>query len=137
VVDQRELLAPAPLDMQVERVEAGVEPAAREPAVERLARVIEDRVPAPLPVDVLGRGRPEAFGIPHGPLIDLLVDARHHLDPPRVLVPRGVAVPLGVAVPRGVVVPRGVAAPGALRLTHRRPKTDTMTPARLTIWGTR
>ena len=81
VVDQRELLAAPALDVQVERVEAGVEPATREPAVEGRARVVEDLVPAPLPVDVLGGRGPEPLGIPHGPLVDLLVDAGHRLTP--------------------------------------------------------
>src|SRR6266850_270434 len=69
--------APA-IDVQVERVVAGVELAAAEPAIEGPARVVEDSVPAPVPVDVLrGRG-PEAVGVPHRPRVCLVVDAFRH-----------------------------------------------------------
>ena len=60
VVDQRGLLAAALLDVAVERVPAGVEHAALEPAVERRVGVVEHPVPLHGPVDVGGRGAPRS-----------------------------------------------------------------------------
>ena len=63
VVDQGEPVAVARVDVPVERVVAGVEPAAAEPAVERRARVVEDALPRLGPVD-RGRGLgPERLGL--------------------------------------------------------------------------
>src|SRR5439155_1116129 len=60
VVHERALLAAAAVHVQVERVVAGVEHAAREPAVVRRAGVVEDAVPPAIPVQIFGGGRPEA-----------------------------------------------------------------------------
>src|SRR6516165_12808401 len=51
VPDQRDALALPCRDMTVERVPAGVELRAREPAVERGPARVEHAVPAPLPID--------------------------------------------------------------------------------------
>src|SRR5262250_1125407 len=77
VVDEGELLAASALDVEIEGIEARVEPASRKPPVVRWARVVEDLVPSPVPVDVLRRGRPESLRVAHGALVGLLVDARH------------------------------------------------------------
>ncbi len=62
VVDQRGPVAVAGLDVAVERVGAGVEPAAGEPAVERRVRLVEHRGRLDVPVDRRGL-RPERDGI--------------------------------------------------------------------------
>ena len=62
VPDQRDALAASGRDMAVERVPAGVEPRAGEPAVERRPAVVEHPVPAPLPIDRLRRLGPEFLG---------------------------------------------------------------------------
>src|SRR4030095_1851562 len=49
--------------MAVQRIVAGVELAAGEPAVERRLAVVEHLVPAPGPVDRLGLLGPEALGV--------------------------------------------------------------------------
>ena len=47
--------------MAVERIEAGVQPAAGEPAVERRLRVVEHALPRLVPVDRRGGVGPELF----------------------------------------------------------------------------
>src|SRR2546423_41584 len=69
-----------PVHMQVERVVAGVEHAAREPAVVRRAGVVEDAVPAPIPVQIFGGGRPEAGRIGERSGVGLLVHALHEVS---------------------------------------------------------
>src|SRR6185503_17811838 len=59
VVDQGGLVGAAAFDVPVERVVRGVQPAAREPAVERRARVIEDPRGPLVPVDRLRSLAPE------------------------------------------------------------------------------
>src|SRR4029453_8993533 len=59
------------------RVVAGVEHAAREPAVVGRAGRVEHAIPPPLPVHVLRRRAPEPLGITLGALVDLVVDRRH------------------------------------------------------------
>src|SRR5207244_2069617 len=81
VVDERALLAASTVDVEVEGVVAGVEDAAREPAVERLPRVVEDAIPALLPVDGLRRPRPEALRVLHRTGVHLVVDALRHRRP--------------------------------------------------------
>src|SRR5439155_11641210 len=81
VVDERALLAASTVDVEVEGVVAGVEDAAREPAVERLPRVVEDAIPALLLVDGLRRPRPEALRVLHRTGVDLVVDALRHRRP--------------------------------------------------------
>jgi hypothetical protein len=71
VVDQRGLVGAAALDMAVERVRARVHPAAREPAVERRARVVEHALPWLHPVEQLGRVTPERLGLLERTAIDL------------------------------------------------------------------
>ena len=78
VVDERALLAAPALDVEVERVVAGVEDAAREPADERFPRVVEDAIAALLPVNVLRRPRPETLRVFHRAGVDLVVDAPRH-----------------------------------------------------------
>src|SRR5262249_24885921 len=77
VIDERELLATPALDMAIQGVEAGVEPAAPEPPVVGRPRVVQDLVPSPDPVDIFCRGGPESLGVAHRPLVDLFVSARH------------------------------------------------------------
>src|SRR5262249_59849453 len=60
VVNQRELLGAPALDVPVERVVAGVEPAAGKPAIKRRAGFVQDAIPALLPADCLSRFSPEA-----------------------------------------------------------------------------
>src|SRR5579883_150927 len=79
VIDERGLLGSTARDMAVERVPAGVEAAARKPAVEGRAAVVEDAVPGPLPLDRLGGIGPEALGILLGAAPGLLV-ASHHFS---------------------------------------------------------
>src|SRR5205814_6674233 len=79
VVDQGGLLAAATVDVEIQRVVAGIQHAAHEPARERRARAIEDPVPAPVPVDVLGRRGPESFRISHRTRVLLVVDRFHAL----------------------------------------------------------
>ena len=81
VVDERALLAAPAVDMEVERVVAGVQGAADEPAVEGRVPVVEDAIPALLPVDVLGRRRPEALGRLHRASVGLIVHALPHREP--------------------------------------------------------
>src|SRR5205085_12129374 len=69
-------------DMPVERVPAGVEPPPGKPAVKRRPRVIEHAVPAPLPVDRLGRLRPEFLRPLQRPAIRLSV-VTHRVLPDR------------------------------------------------------
>ena len=59
VVDQRELPAAAAVDVAIEAVVAGVEPASSEPAVEGRIRVVAHRVPAPVPVQRFRGSGPE------------------------------------------------------------------------------
>ena len=59
VPDQRDPVAASRHDMAVERVPARVETRADEPSVKRRIAFVEDPVPAPLPIDCLGRLGPE------------------------------------------------------------------------------
>jgi hypothetical protein len=63
VVDERGLVGAASFDVPVERVEAGVELAAGEPAVEGGAGIVENLVPPLVPVDCVAGLAPERFGI--------------------------------------------------------------------------
>ena len=80
VPDQRDALAPPRHDMAVDRIPAGVEPGARKPAVKGRPAPIEHAVPAPLPVDCLGRLRPEFLRPFERAAIGLQI-ARHRLPP--------------------------------------------------------
>ena len=63
VVNERGLVGAAGFDVPVERVEAGVELAASEPAVEGGAGIVEDLVPLLVPVDGRASLAPERFGV--------------------------------------------------------------------------
>src|SRR5207302_11269292 len=63
VPDEGELIAAALFDVQIQRVEAGVQLASAEPPVERRLGAVEDLRPALVPADVLGELAPEALGI--------------------------------------------------------------------------
>ena len=63
VVDESRLVAATGLDVDVERVVAGIELSAREPAVARRVRVVQHPLPAFRPVDGFGRLRPERIRI--------------------------------------------------------------------------
>ena len=76
VVDERELVGAAVLDVPVERVVARVQPAAGEPAEERCARVVERARRRLHPVDRGRSFRPEAFRILQRAPVDL-VEAAH------------------------------------------------------------
>ena len=69
IVDQRRLLGAAALDVAIERVVAGVELGAGEPAIERRVRRVEHLVPAPGPIDRLGLLGPEPLGIAQRALV--------------------------------------------------------------------
>ena len=63
IVDQRDLIGAAVRDMAVERVVAGVDHAAGEPAAVDAQRRIEDLLRRLDPVDLARRLGPEALGI--------------------------------------------------------------------------
>src|SRR5262249_5204066 len=81
VVHERALLAAAAIDVQIERVVAGVEHAAREPAIEGWAPIVEHAIPAAIPVQLLGRGGPEAGGIRQRAAVGLVVYGPHLFFP--------------------------------------------------------
>ena len=83
VVDQRRLLTAARIHVAIQRVVAGIDLRAGEPAEERRARAVEDPVPALLPVDALGCLSPEGLGVFERAGIGLVVAARHGADPGR------------------------------------------------------
>ena len=64
IVDQRELIGASARDMAVERVVAGVDHGAGEPAAVSARRGIEDLLRRLDPVDLARRLRPKALGIP-------------------------------------------------------------------------
>src|SRR5262249_18208325 len=117
-IGQRGRLGAGPLEMEVPGGAAGVEAAAPEPPVVGGARVVEDLVPSPVPIDILGSGGPESLGVAHGPLVDLLVRARH--------------VPSSHSVERAYRVWFR-----ARRLTQTRPPAANKIPTRLASWATR
>ena len=110
VVDEGALLAPPAVDVEVERVVAGVEPPAHEPPVEGRPRIVEHPVPPPFPVERLGRARPEPLRVLPRPLVDLIVCAAH-----AILLPGGTSA-LSAAPDRS-----GRAGPG----TGVAPRSDT------------
>ena len=75
VVDQRRDVGAAPLDVPIEAVEAGVQHAAREPAVERRLRSVEDPLRRADPVDAVGGSPPELLGALDTAPEELLVTA--------------------------------------------------------------
>ena len=78
VVDQRGLIGAATVDMAVDRVEARVHEAAREPAVHRRPRIVQHALPGLEPVDQLGCLGPECLGVLERPAVALVVPAHHH-----------------------------------------------------------
>jgi hypothetical protein len=76
VPDQRRAVAAPSRDMAVERVPAGVEPGAREPAIEW-----RHPVPAALPIDRRGRLRPEFLRPLKRPAMGLDIAGRHCVSP--------------------------------------------------------
>ena len=81
VVNDCRLVAAAGFDVAVDGVVAGVELAPREPAIEGRIAGVQHLVPAPGPVDVLGRGGPEGVGIAERLGMGLVVRVAH-LGPP-------------------------------------------------------
>src|SRR5438105_257730 len=75
VPHEGELIAPAFVDMAVERVVAGVQLAAHEPAVEWRSRIIEDPIPLLAPADAFRDPGPERLRIGDRPPVDLVVIA--------------------------------------------------------------
>ena len=82
VVNDGRLLAAARLDVHVDRVVAGVDLGAREPAVKRRPAVVEHPIPAAVPGNGLGRLSPEPLGVAEGTLEDGVESAAHVRDPP-------------------------------------------------------
>ena len=78
VVDEGDLITAARLDVDVEGVEAGVEPAAREPPVEGCPRVVQDAVPAALPAQVCRGLRPERLAVLERAAVRLGIGAGGH-----------------------------------------------------------
>ena len=78
VVDQRRLIGAATVDMAVDRVEARVHEAAREPAVHRRPRIVQHALPGLEPVDQLGCLGPECLRVLERPAVALVVPAHHH-----------------------------------------------------------
>jgi hypothetical protein len=66
--------------MAIEGVVAGVEFAAREPAIERPARVVEHLVPRLVPVDLRRRLGPELLRLRERARVDLVVLVGHLLS---------------------------------------------------------
>ena len=67
---ERHALSAARQDVAVDAVVGGVQPAAAEPAVERRVGLVEHGGPAPVPVQALGLGGPEALVIARGVVVD-------------------------------------------------------------------
>ena len=87
VVDQRELVGAASLDVPVERVVTGVQAPAAEPAVERRPGVVEHPRPGLDPVDRLGRLGPELLSIFERAAIDLVKPGDDRPPSPRPYAP--------------------------------------------------
>ena len=89
IVDHRRLLGAAAFDVAVERVPAGVELAADEPAVEGRIAFVEQLRPRLEPVDGLGCLAPETGRIAQRTLVKLAIGAlcRHQRSSPRRPVP--------------------------------------------------
>ena len=81
VVDDGRLLAAARLDVQVDRVVAGVDLGTREPPIERRSAIVEHPIPAAVPRDGLGRIAPEPFGVAEGTLEYGVESAAHGRSP--------------------------------------------------------
>jgi hypothetical protein len=112
VVDQRGLGPAAVLDVAVDRVVAGVQHAAGEPAIERLIGIVEDLVPGLLPMDRPGRLRPEPLRVLERAPVDL-VETPHRLPPSamsRALSPRSCAQACGKFARHAIRPGRGGAA---------------------------
>ena len=80
VVDQRRPVAVPRRDMPVERVVAGVQHPAREPAGRRLRVLVDHAVPATVPVDRLGGFRPETVRVVQGTAVDFVVALAHDIS---------------------------------------------------------
>ncbi|TNC93694.1 MAG: Acetyl-CoA synthetase [Stygiobacter sp.] len=63
VIDDGGLSAATIFDVAIDGVVAGVDLATGEPAIERLARIIQNLVPGLVPVNILGGISPESLGI--------------------------------------------------------------------------
>ena len=85
VVDDRGLGAAPRRDMPVYGIEAGVEPAAPEPAVERRTRIVEHPFPGAIPVQRRCSLTPERGRIGKAPLVDGAIDAHGHATSPTVV----------------------------------------------------
>ena len=70
------------VDVAVDAVVAGVDLAAREPAVKRGAAIVADGVPAPVPVERFRRLRPETRRVVPAVPVDLFVDRSHDVPDP-------------------------------------------------------
>ena len=81
VPDQRNLVAASGRDVSIDRVPAGVEPAIREPVIERRVGVVEHAVPPLLPVDRFGGLGPELLRTIDRAAIGLGIAPRHWLTP--------------------------------------------------------
>ena len=137
VVDQRELVGAASLDVPVERVVTGVQAPAAEPAIERRPGVVEHPRPGLDPVDRLGRLGPELLSIFERAAIDLVKPGDDGPPSPRPYAPtqRRSKAPLldeGEEAPRRLLPRRGEAHVGRRLLggTHGRPSSRAHTRAR-------
>ena len=81
VVYERRLIGAAVLDVHVQGVVAGVDLGAREPAVEGLVAVVQHRVPALVPVHVLGQRAPECVRVLDGARMNIIVATGHRPTP--------------------------------------------------------
>ncbi|MGY4341080.1 hypothetical protein ACVWW3_005986 [Bradyrhizobium sp. LM2.9] len=75
IMDQRDLAGAAARDMAVERIVAGVNQAAAEPAAVDALRSIEDRLRRLDPVDLLRRLGPKALRVGQRACIDVVIAA--------------------------------------------------------------
>src|SRR5215472_3819835 len=88
VPDQRDALPASRRDMAVERVPAGIESGAGEPAVKGRAARVEHLIPALLPIDRLSRFRPKFLRSFKRPAIGFGVARHGHLLPQMPSLPQ-------------------------------------------------
>src|SRR5262249_32847848 len=77
VIDQGELLAPPPVDVEVKRVVTSVELASCEPAVKGRSRVVKNPLPAAVPIDGVSGLCPKALSLSQRSHMELVVALPH------------------------------------------------------------
>ncbi len=77
VINQGCLFAAAIFDMTIQRVKAGIDHPALEPAIKRRVAVIKHTVPFPVPDQIFRSLGPETFPVRDRTIIDFLIATRH------------------------------------------------------------